>query len=342
MEEDDYVGWLDSVWARKEPSIRSRTGLSIGILLWPSFPLLSFAGTVEALRHASDFGDQSRQIEGRWEVIGRPGTKFRASCGVEIAATSDYVHPQDFDHIFVIGGLLSQQSTAPTSHRRYIHTAKSLGVPIAALCTGSFVLAEEKLLARSVACIHPYHRRDYEVAFPNHRLTVTQDFVEEDGITTVPGGISILAFMTDLIRQHYGSDRSAKVVHQLSLPERRGTSDFERSGISAVVPIRDPRIQKAIALMDMPGEATTKMSTISSQIGLSQRHFSRLFHEQTGVSPREYLLTKRLRLAVWMLQHGVKPITTIALECGFGSAAHLSAACRKQLGKSPSEFRRLA
>lgn len=340
MEQDDYVAWLDSVWANTRSDRGARSGLSIGILLWPSFPLLSFSGVVEALRHAGDFGDQSRHIEGRWDVLGRPGTKFRASCGIEVTVTSDYVHPQEYDHIFVIGGLLRDQATAPTAHRRYIHAARSLGIPIAALCTGSFVLAEEKLLARTVACIHPYHKRDYEIAFPNHRLTVTQDFVENDGITTVPGGISVLAFMTRLIRSHYGPDRSAKVVHQLSLPERRGTSDFERGGIMAEVPIRDPRIQKAIALMDMPSEATVSVGNLANQLGLSERHFSRLFHEQTGVPPREYLLTKRLRLAVWMLQHSLKPITTIALECGFGSAAHFSAACRKHLGKAPSDFRR--
>lgn len=340
MEQDDYVAWLDSLWEKSKPDRGARPGLSIGILLWPSFPLLSFSGVVEALRHAGDFGDQSRQIEGRWDVLGRPGSKVRASCGVEIAVTSDYVHPQEYDHIFVIGGLLRDQAKAPAAHRRYIHAARSLGVPIAALCTGSFVLAEEKLMARSVACIHPYHKRDYEIAFPNHRLTVTQDFVETDGITTVPGGISVFAFMTRLIRSHYGADRSAKVVHQLSLPDRRGTSDFERGGIMAEVPIRDPRIQKAIALMDMPDETALTVGAMANQLGLSERHFSRLFRDQTGVSPRDYLLAKRLRLAVWMLQHSLKPITTIALDCGFGGTAHFSAACRKHLGKSPSEFRR--
>lgn len=340
MDQESYVDWLDSVWAKRKPEGVPRSGLTVGILLWPSFPLMSFAGVVEALRHAGDFGDQSRQIEGRWDVLGTPGTRFRASCGIEVAATSDYVHPETFDHVIVIGGLLRDQGAAPKAHRRYIHTARSLGVPIAALCTGSFVLAEEKLLTRAVACIHPFHKRDYELAFPNHRLTVSQDFVENDGLTTVPGGISVLAFMTALVRAHYGPERSAKIVHQLSLPERRKTNDFERGGIMAEVPIRDPRIQKAIALMDTPGEANISVSRMAGELGLSERHFSRLFQSQTGVSPRDYLLGRRLRLGTWMLKHSVKSITTIALECGFGSAAHFSATCRRQLGKTPSELRR--
>ncbi|MCU0904114.1 MAG: helix-turn-helix domain-containing protein [Tabrizicola sp.] len=339
MDQDGYVEWLDTLWERAKPGTRQRSGLSIGILLWPSFPLMSLAGVVEALRHAGDFGDQSRQIEGGWTVLGAPGSRFRASCGVEVAATSDYVHPQEFDHLFVIGGLLRDLPTAPLAHRRYIHVAHSLGVPIAGLCTGSFVLAEEHLMARNVACIHPYHKRDYELAFPGHRLTVNKDFIENNGITTIPGGISVLAFMTGLVRSHYGPDRSAKIVHQLSLPERRGTSDFERGGMIAEVPIRDPRIQKAITLMETPGEATASIGRLARQLGLSERHFSRLFHDQTGVSPRAYQLDRRLRLAAWMLQHSLKPITTIALECGFGSAAHFSAACRKHLGKTPSAFR---
>jgi hypothetical protein len=47
--------------------------LRIGILLWPRFPLLSLAGLCDALRHAADLGDQSRQVRCSWSVLGLPG-----------------------------------------------------------------------------------------------------------------------------------------------------------------------------------------------------------------------------------------------------------------------------
>lgn len=334
----DYVRWLDEVWERRRV-VRPR-GLSVGILLWPRFPLMSLTGIVESLRHAGDFGDMSRQIEGRWEIMGQSGQPVRSSCGIEIPPTASYLYPGEFDYIFVIGGLLRQLDHAPFEHRRYIHAARQLGRTIVGVCTGSFVLAEERLLSRSVACIHPYHRRDYETAFPGHRLTTTKDFVSNDGIVTIPGGISILAYMAQIVAEHFGMDRSAKVVHQLSLPERRGLGEFERTGIIPHLEIADPRIQKAIVMIESGGDTKIGVAELAAQLGMSERHFSRLFQSEVGKSPRDYILQTRLRIATWLLQHTTKSITTIAFEAGFASPAHLSALCAKRLGITPTEIRR--
>ena len=338
LADNGYVQWLDEVWQRRRsPEARA---LSAGILLWPGFPLMSLTGIVESLRHAGDFGDMSRQIEGRWEIMAAGGA-VRSSCGIEVKPTQPYLHPAEFDYLFVIGGLLPQLDHAPLSHRRYIHAARQMGCTIVGVCTGSFVLAEERLLARATACIHPYHRRDYESAFPSHRFTTTQDFVSADGVATVPGGISILAYMAQIVSTRFGADRSAKVVHQLSLPDRRGVGEFERSGMTQHREIADPRIQKAIVMIESGSEAAVGVAELASRVGMSERHFSRLFQAEVGQSARDYILATRLRLANWLLRHTTKPVTTIAFEAGFASPSHLSAIFQKKLGKTPSQVRRL-
>jgi len=334
----DYVRWLDEVWERRR--ISRPHGLSVGILLWPSFPLMSLTGIVESLRHAGDFGDMSRQIEGRWEIVGQPDQPVRSSCGIEIYPTTSYLYPGEFDYIFVVGGLLGQLDHAPFGHRRYIHAARQLGCTIVGVCTGSFVLAREQLLSCAVACIHPYHSKDYETAFPGHRLTTTEDFVSNDRIVTIPGGISILAFMTQIVAEHFGTDRSAKVVHQLSLPERRGLGEFERIGINPHLEIADPRIQKAIVMIESGADTRIGVADLAAQLGMSERHFSRLFQSTVGKSPRAHILQTRLRIASWLLRHTTKSITTIAFEAGFASPAHLSTICAKRFGRTPTEIRR--
>ena len=338
---DDYVKWLDAVWARrKTKQAQAGPALSVGILLWPGFPLMSLTGIVESLRHAGDFGDMSRQLECRWEILGVPGKAVRSSCGIDVKITSTYMHPESFDYIFVIGGLLPQLLDAPESHRHYIRAARHVQRPIVGVCTGSFVLAKERLLSRAIACVHPYHKHDFESAFPGHRLTTTKDFVSHDGILTVPGGVSILSLMAHIVSQHIGSDRSAKVVHQLSLPESRGLTAFERSRMVQHREIADPRIQKAIVLIEAMHEGSNNVSKIASAVALSERHFSRLFTELLGESPRDYMLSTRLRFATWLLRHSTKSITTIAHESGFSSLAHLSSAFTRKYGQSPKKIRR--
>jgi transcriptional regulator GlxA family with amidase domain len=339
-DEDAYVQWLDSVWARhKSDRLASERTLSAGILLWPGFPLMSLTGILESFRHAGDFGDMSRQIEGRWEILGTPGKPIRSSCGIEVNPTSPYLHPEEFDYVFVIGGLLPQLADAPEAHRRYIRAARQLHRTIVGVCTGSFVLAEERLLSKALACVHPYHQDDFEVAFPGHRLTTSKDFVAEDGIITVPGGISILSLMAQIVSEHMGADRSAKVVHQLSLPEAHGINAFERTRMVRHREISDPRVQKAIVLIEARHNGGINIRELAQNVGLSERHFTRLFSTHVGQSPRDYVLNTRIRFATWLLRHSTKSITTIAYEAGFANAAHLSALFTRKLGKTPKAVR---
>ena len=66
METDasDYIAWLDSMWLQRLVEAGDRKPeLSIGILLWPGFPLLSLTGLIESLRHAGVYHGVNVEIE---------------------------------------------------------------------------------------------------------------------------------------------------------------------------------------------------------------------------------------------------------------------------------------
>ena len=335
-----YVDWLDRIWdARLDRSDSRSVSLTVGILLWPTFPMMSLTGIVESLRHAGDYGDHSQQRYVRWHILGPPGTRIRASCGIEVGTTHDYVHPGEFDILFVVGGLLKDIDAAPAAHRRYIHAAHRVGRTIAGVCTGSFILAQEKLLDRQIACIHPYHEADFKLHFPNHRATTRSDYEGEEGIVTIPGGISILSFMTRLIRDHFGPDRAAKAVHQLSLTEGTGLGELQRVGLSRHIEATDPRVQKALVMLDQRATETPRIGQIAESLGLTERHFLRLFKAQVGMSPKSYMIDMKLRAAVWMLRNSARSVTAIAYAAGFSSAASLSGHCARRLNATPSQIR---
>src|SRR6056297_2715794 len=103
----------------------NQTPLRVGILLWPSFPLMSLAGLVESLRHAGDHGDASQNKYARWDILGKPGKPIRSSCGISVEATAAYPDADNFDYVFVIGGLLHSLDLAPADHWRYLGIAHS-------------------------------------------------------------------------------------------------------------------------------------------------------------------------------------------------------------------------
>lgn len=335
---EDFVGWLDALWLERiKSTLEAKPELSMGIILWPGFPLMSLTGIVESLRHAADFGDHSQPLYCRWAIMGEQ--TVHASCGLAVQQYAPYINPQDFDYIAVIGGLLPQIDTAPKRHRDYLRVAAAAGVPIIGVCTGVFVLAQEGLLAGHKACIHPYHAQDFRAMFPRLSMSSRQDFVDEGQRITVPGGVSILALMTELVRRHSGADRAAKVVHQLSLGARRDANAFDRSRVDDVLKVDDPRIQRAVVLIESrKGNGVTTEQTAQT-VGMSLRQFSRLFCQSVGVTPKRYILDTRLRYARFLVENSAMPMTAIAFETGFADCAHFSTAYRARYGSSPKNAR---
>lgn len=336
----DYVRWLDDLWAQRLLSARDRKpDLSVGILLWPTFPMMSLTGIVEPLRHAADFADNSRPLHCRWSVMGKLGQAAVASCGMRVQADAPYTNPTDFDYIFVVGGLLPHLRAAPPQHRDYIRIAVEAGVTVIGVCTGAFVLAQEGMLSGRKAAIHPFHGEDFRAAFPQIAFSTRDDFVADDRRITVPGGISILSLMTDLIRSHCGPDRAAKVVHQLSLTEQREVSAFNHERASSFRQSGDKRIQRAIVMIESRKGRDISPEDVASVAGLSPRQFSRLFQEHIGMTPKRFILETRLRYARFLVENTTMPITAIAFETGFADAAHLATAFGKKYGAPPGKFR---
>lgn len=318
----------------------TETALSVGILLWPSFPMMSLAGLVESLRHAGDHGDDSQPRYARWQIVGAPGSAIRSSCGIPVPVTSDYVHPGRFDHLFVIGGLLRDMESAPPRHRDYLHAARRAGVPLVGVCTGSFVLAREGFLDGRPVCVHPYHRGDFEAAFPGHRFVTNRDFAAAGDVTTVLGGVSILPLMKRLIGAHLGPDRAAKVEHQMTLPTPDAPPVMMQPEGPERGAITDPRIQRALVILDAEASRSPPIAALARTLGLSERHFLRLFKAQVGMAPKAYLLETKLRAAVWMLRNTARSITSVAYAAGFASGANLADHCRRRLGRTPGAIRR--
>ena len=67
---------------------------------------------------------------------------------------------------------------------------------------------------------------------------------------------------------------------------------------------------------------------------------NRLLVEQTGMSLHGYLCRTRIRHAIELLSGTEMSVTEIALAVGFGDAAHFSRTFRKQVGMSPTEYKR--
>jgi AraC family transcriptional regulator len=83
-----------------------------------------------------------------------------------------------------------------------------------------------------------------------------------------------------------------------------------------------------------------RLSDVADVVGLSPFHFLRLFKRETGVTPYRYLMQARVRKAVALLRDTRWPVTRIAFAVGFGDLSNFINFFRREIGCSPSRFRK--
>jgi AraC family transcriptional regulator, regulatory protein of adaptative response / DNA-3-methyladenine glycosylase II len=101
--------------------------------------------------------------------------------------------------------------------------------------------------------------------------------------------------------------------------------------------------QQAARLLDEPeawGGDAPSVDLLAQRLGISGRHLRRIFEMQLGVSPLQYLQTRRLLSAKQLLADTGLPITQVALVSGFGSVRRFNAAFTTHYGLSPGALRR--
>ena len=91
---------------------------------------------------------------------------------------------------------------------------------------------------------------------------------------------------------------------------------------------------------DSQGDEAPGVARLAARLGVSDRHLRRIFEAQFGVSPLQYLQTRRLLTAKQLLADTDLPVTQVALMSGFASLRRFNAAFLQHYRLSPSALRR--
>ena len=84
------------------------------------------------------------------------------------------------------------------------------------------------------------------------------------------------------------------------------------------------------------GELT--VSYLATLCGMSEVYFRRLFRGLYGVSPKEYIIARRMEYAKTLLRSESFSVAEIASLCGYAEPCHFSREFVRRMGVSPSRF----
>jgi transcriptional regulator GlxA family with amidase domain len=344
--EPDFIKRHDPVLMRQEESgdlNASQPALSVGFVLLPKFTLMALAGFVEALRHAADIKDRSRQIHCRWSILGRDQRPVKSSCGVAVAPWETFDDDIPYDYIAVVGGLLSGHDNIDPAILRYVKRAATKDTRLIGLCTGSFALARAGLMEGRRCCVSYYHIDEFEAEFGARNIRVVADalFVVDGPRITCAGGLGAVDLAVYLLERHLGSQRAQKSIVQMIFDNvRPPTAPQPRFDAGWYSTARNPIARRAVLLMELHVSEPFPVNAIADQLGISVKKLERLFHAEFSMPPASFYKKIRLEIARKLLRETTRPIMNIALDCGFGDISYFGRAFRTAFGASPREFRR--
>lgn len=303
-------------------------------LTLPDYSMIAVTNAVEPLRVANRV---SGQVSYEWVIVSLDGHPVPASNGLTLTPTLKLSDAEPLDLVFVCGGVSVREGVSPT----LLSTLRRLAakqMPLGALCTGGYALAQAGLLDGYRATINWENLSALREQFP--RVLISDHLFSIDrNRYTCSGGVAPLELMLNLIEEKLGPTVSRRVSEQFIVDRIRDSSDRQYVPLRAQVGPVHRSVLAVASLMEANIENPLPLEDIARQSGLSRRQIERLFKRHVHCVPKRYYLELRLKRARELLVQTSMPIMAISTACGFQSPPHFSKCYRNHYGRPPTAER---
>ncbi|MEO3813592.1 helix-turn-helix domain-containing protein [Sphaerisporangium sp. B11E5] len=209
---------------------------------------------------------------------------------------------------------------------------------VMSICTGAFVLAAAGLLDGRPATTHWRHAARFRALFPHVPLDQDVLFIDDGDLLTSAGVAAGIDLCLHVVRRDHGSEVANHAARRCVTPPWRegGQAQFiERPlpepGGNTTGPTRDWMLGRLGERHDLSAQAR--------HAGMSVRTFTRRFREETGLSPAQWLILRRVEYARHLLETTDLPVDQVAERAGFGTSVSLRQHLHATVGLSPQTYR---
>lgn len=114
----------------------------------------------------------------------------------------------------------------------------------------------------------------------------------------------------------------------------------EQDSRSQIVQRTEMMVRDITSYLDVHYTEPVRMEEICQEFHISASYLSHMFKKETGISPKQYIVLRRIGEAQSLLSETNLPIGVIEEQLGFGSSCHLTSTFKKYIGISPREYRK--
>lgn len=240
----------------------------------------------------------------------------------------------------VVPGWRSADAEVPKVLVDALRAAHENGARLLSICSGVFVLAATGLLHGKKVTTHWRYTEALQKRHPELEVVPDVLYVDEGQILTSAGSAAGIDLCLHLVRRDHGTAAANSVARRLVVPPHRDGGQAQYSELGVPRPHEGSRLSPLFDELRANLQAPWTIYDLARRAGMSERTFLRRFQAVTGTTPTRWLLAERLRRARQLLEETTETIECIADRCGFGSATNLRHHFGRELGITPTSYRK--
>jgi transcriptional regulator GlxA family with amidase domain len=211
---------------------------------------------------------------------------------------------------------------------------------VVSVCSGAHVLAAAGLLDGRRATTHWYTASRLAAEHPRVEVDPDPIFIRSGRVWTGAGVSSGMDLSLALVAADHGQGLARQVARWMVMYLKRpgGQSQFSVPLSTDEPP--DAGIGDLLRWIVEHPDADLSVAALAARACLSDRHLARVFVQQTGRTPGDYVDAVRVEVARRLLEETAVPLEAVARRSGFGSTETLYRSFRRRVGSAPAQYRR--
>lgn len=310
---------------------------SVGILIFPGFPMACLTSIIEPLRAANEI---SGETAFSWYLISEEQNAITASAEVNFDPAMTLEEAKGLDYLILLASpttefkISSSSATLRSLHRH--------GTTLGAVSGGVFPLARAGIGQSAALSVHWCYRSAFEVEFP--KLEASDQVLEIGSrLVTASGAAAAFDLALHMIETRLSPAIATEVACWFQHPMMR------REGVQQAVPNLEftgsgdqlpPLVAQAAEIFAQNLSEPVSIADVADDLDVSSRQVERSFKQATGLSPSHYYRKLRMEAARQMVLYTNESLSEVASTVGYGRLHVFAKHYEDQFGLTPTADRK--
>jgi len=311
---------------------------SVAIVIHEGVQALDVAGPLDVFAEANGFLEPDTGYD--IQVIGADCVPMRSSNGTRLMPDLDFQGAASvFSVALVAGGPKLPDMPADPALNRWLCEWATKADRFGSICTGAFALGRAGLLDGRKATTHWQNAARLAAMFPDAKIEHDRIYLRDDRLVTSAGVTAGIDLALALVAEDHGSAVALMCAKRLVVAAQRqgGQSQFSPFLLGPLEP-ESPLEKIQAYILQHPREALP-VDRLAEIAGVSSRSIARMFINELGVTPHEFVESIKIDRARNILEATDLPLKAVAYEAGFQSAERMRVTFQRKLNVSPTNYR---